>query len=223
MITNEEMKKVFEFKLLTGKEFMLLTYIDINNFKNLDIKLLAYETDTLKYDLIKYLENLKNKGFLKEDSNGVHTTFTPYQFEETKTKVKKTTKVKKDVNVDITDIAEEFKTVFKEYYSNISKKFITKTAQAKLNIALKKYDKDEILLGFENYLKSNKGTDIQYIMNFERFMNSEVWKDFQEVSDNEVSYASKFNNKNTFIDYKQQKKDKQNEILKKLYEKYKDE
>ena len=103
MITNEEMKKVFEFKLLTGKEFMLLTYIDINNFKNLDIKLLAYETDTLKYDLIKYLENLKNKGFLKEDSDGVHTTFTPYQFEKVKikSKPKKTTKVKKEVNIDI--------------------------------------------------------------------------------------------------------------------------
>lgn len=115
MITNEEMKKVFEFKLLTGKEFMLLTYLNANQFKSIDIKLICYETSLFKHNLLKYLENLKNKGFLKEDSSGVHTTFTPYNFKKTKTKAKKTTKVKKEVDIDIIENSVE---TISKYFTN---------------------------------------------------------------------------------------------------------
>lgn len=82
MITNEEIKKIFKFKILTYKELALLIYLDLNNFKDLDLKLIAYETNSFVNNLTIQLKNLKNKGFLKENSNGVHTTFTPFQFED---------------------------------------------------------------------------------------------------------------------------------------------
>ena len=101
MVTKEEIKKIFEFKILTYKELALLIYLDLNEFKELDLKLIAYETKSFVNNLTIQLKNLKNKGFLKEDSNGLHVTFTPYHFEKPKSKPKKTTKIKKEVNVDI--------------------------------------------------------------------------------------------------------------------------
>lgn len=95
-------------------------------------------------------------------------------------------KVIKNYNTELQNekYLNDIKIIFKKYYKNISSRFTTTVARKKINIAIKNgHDIDEIKYGFENYLKSNVGVDIQYIKNFATFMNQETWREYLEYVD----------------------------------------
>ena len=96
------------------------------------------------------------------------------------------------IETDIDKIVEEFRTIIKKYYKNVSTRFGTKVAKDKIKVAIKKnYNLEEIKRGYENYLIANKHRDIEYIQKFETFMNQESWRDFQErVENNQVKQTN---------------------------------
>ena len=92
MITNAELKKILDFKILTYQEIVILLYLDLNNFKELDIKVISTELNMFTNNLKTKILRLQEKGFLKIQDNILTVTFSPFQFSEEKTKTKTKTK-----------------------------------------------------------------------------------------------------------------------------------
>lgn len=100
-------------------------------------------------------------------------------------------------NTDINIYMSELENIFKNYYTNISKRFNKKQVKDKLKIKLKDYSFKTIRNGFENYIKVNhkENNDIQFIKAIHSFIMNEMFNDYLDVDLDAIKKPSNNNNK----------------------------
>lgn len=148
------------------------------NFKGYKPSLIGKEEETNKPSFKHPLSQVKAP--INLDLSTYKPSFKLNIKSNNKTNIKNNNKrnIKEKINVD--DKVEILRNIFKEYYSDISSRFISKKVKDELSKKIK--DFDDIEKGFKNFLeiKQKEKTEIKFIKSTHIFIKDEMYKDYQE-------------------------------------------